>query len=62
MELEDPSDMPLEEEPNPRLFPRTNQLAKISFFMGIGCMVGVSYSVSLQSLMSGRLYFAWVFC
>ena len=40
MEPEDPSDMPLEEEPNPRLFPRTNQLAKISFFIGIGCMVG----------------------
>ena len=40
MEPEEPSDVPLEEVPNPRLFPRTNQLAKISFFIGIGCMTG----------------------
>ena len=40
MKPEEPSDVPLEEVPKPQLFPRTNQLAKISFFIGIGCMTG----------------------
>ena len=40
MKSEEPSDAPLEEVPNPQLFPRINQLARISFCIGIGCIVG----------------------
>ena len=40
MTSEEPSDAPLEEGPDPRLFPRINQLARISFYIGIGCIVG----------------------
>ena len=34
-----------EEGPNPRLFPRINQLAKISFFIGIGDVIGGIYTI-----------------
>ena len=43
MKPEEPSDTPLEEGPNPRLFPRINQLARISFFIGIGDILGGIY-------------------
>ena len=43
MKPEESSDAPLEEVPNPRLFPRINQLAKISFFIGIGDVIGGIY-------------------
>ena len=43
MKPEESSDAPLEEVPNPRLFPRVNQLAKISFFIGIGDVIGGIY-------------------
>ena len=39
----EPSDAPLEEGPNPRLFPRINQLARISFFIAIGDILGGIY-------------------
>mgnify|MGYP002882840707 CR=1 FL=1 len=43
MKPEEPSDAPLEEGPNPRLFPRINQLARISFFIAIGNILGGIY-------------------
>ena len=45
MKPEEPSDAPLEEGPNPRLFPRINQLAKISFCIGIGDVIGGIYII-----------------
>ena len=45
MKPEEPSGAPLEEVPNPRLFPRINQLAKISFFIGIGDVIGGVYTI-----------------
>jgi hypothetical protein len=38
MKPKEPSDAPLEEGPNPRRFPRINQLARINFFIGIGAL------------------------
>lgn len=43
MKPEERTDTPSEEEPNPQLFPRINQLARISFYIGIGCIVGGIY-------------------
>ena len=43
MKPEEPSDAPLEVGPNPRLFPRINQLARISFFIAIGNILGGIY-------------------
>ena len=40
---EEPSDGPFETGPNPRLFPRINQLARISFFIAIGAILGGLY-------------------
>ena len=57
---EEPSDAPFEEGPNPRLFPRINQLAKISFCIGIGDIIvgiymffiGLEYDVVLWWLIA----------
>ena len=43
MKPENPSDLAFEAEPNPRLFPRINQLARISFVIGIGDLIGGIY-------------------
>ena len=43
MKAEEPSDAPFEVGPNPRLFPRINQLARISFFIAIGDILGGIY-------------------
>mgnify|MGYP001202953114 CR=1 FL=1 len=43
MKAEEPSDAPFEVGPNPRLFPRINQLARISFFIAIGAILGGLY-------------------
>ena len=43
MKAEEPSDAPFEVGPNPWLFPRINQLARISFFIGIGAILGGIY-------------------
>ena len=43
MKPENPSDLAFEAEPNPRLFPRINQLARISFVIGIGDVIGGIY-------------------
>ena len=45
MTREEPGDVPLEEVPNQRLFPHINQLAKISFFIGIGDLIGGIYTI-----------------
>ena len=45
MTREEPGDAPLEDVPNQRLFPRINQLAKISFFIGIGDVIGGVYTI-----------------
>ena len=45
MKAEEPSDAPLEEAPNPRLFPHINQLAKISLCIGIGDVIGGIYII-----------------
>ena len=45
MKQEERSDSPLKEVPNPRLFPRINQLAKVSFFIGIGDVIGGIYII-----------------
>ena len=45
MKLGEPSEASLEEVPNTRLFPRINQLAKISFFIGIGDVIGGIYTI-----------------
>ena len=39
MKAEESSGAPFEEGPNPQLFPRINQLAKISFWIGIGDII-----------------------
>ena len=60
MTREEPGDAPLEEVPNQRLFPHTNQLAKISFFIGIGDIIvgiymffiGLEYDVVLWWLIA----------
>ena len=43
MKAEEPSDAPFEVGPNPWLFPRINQLARISFFIAIGAILGGLY-------------------
>ena len=43
MKPEEPRGAPLGEGPNPRLFPRINQLARISFFIAIGDILGGIY-------------------
>tara|TARA_B100000900_G_C20485824_1_gene677419 strand:+ start:33 stop:392 length:360 start_codon:yes stop_codon:yes gene_type:complete len=43
MKPEERTDTPSEEVPNPQLYPRINQLARISFYIGIGCIVGGIY-------------------
>ena len=45
MQERESSDAPFVEGPNPRLFPRINQLAKISFFIGIGVIIGGIYTI-----------------
>ena len=60
MKSEGSSGAPFEEGPNPRLFPRINQLAKISFCIGIGDIVvgiymffiGLEYDVVLWWLIA----------
>ena len=39
MKPEESSGAPFEEGPNPRLFPRINQLARISFCIGLGDII-----------------------
>ena len=45
MRPDEPSDAPLKEVAGSRLFPRINQLAKISFFIGIGDVIGGIYII-----------------
>ena len=45
MKAGESSDASCEEGPNPRLFPRINQLAKICFFIGIGDVIGGIYTI-----------------
>ena len=55
MEAEESSGAPFEEGPNPQQFPRINQLAKISFWIGIGDIIvgiymffiGLEYNIVL---------------
>jgi hypothetical protein len=56
MKPKEPSDVPLEEGPNPRRFPRINKLARISFFIGIGDIIGFFISF-LETGMS-----TWFLC
>ena len=53
-----PSDAPLEEGPNPRHFPRINKLARISFFIGIGNVMGSFFALALLILGRDSL---WIF-
>ena len=45
MRRDEPSDAPLKEVAGSRLFPRINQLAQISFFIGIGDVIGGIYII-----------------
>ena len=46
MKAEESSGAPLEEGPNPQPFPHINQLAKISFWTGIGDIIVGIYMFS----------------
>ena len=69
METEEPSDTPLEVEPNLKLLLRTNRLAKISMFIWIGTTIGniLMYAVLLLFSLECNLTLklqkkGWVLC